>query len=267
MRLIRKGGAPIIVGGFYRSGTTLLRRFLDAHSKIHCPPEIKFFRDFYGNYFDDDLSHIRYFTTLRTIGLDEETLLDIHGQAFIRSHEAAMRSFGKARWADKNPENLLYLDRWFALLKGKMVFLFVVRDPLDTLASLLEVGFPKTIPAAFDEKIDLLITYIERGISFWQSHPECTLLVKYEELVTSPQSELTRLFEFVGEKFEARVLTEFRSSDRGRGIEDPKILLEGNVHTRSIGRGRIDLQPEQAERVASRCGPIFEKIGYRTAAL
>jgi Sulfotransferase family len=37
---------PIVVGGCYRSGTSLVRRLLDSHPRIHCGPEVKLFRDY-----------------------------------------------------------------------------------------------------------------------------------------------------------------------------------------------------------------------------
>ena len=41
-----KRNYPIIIGGFYRSGTTLFRRLIDSHSRIHCGPEVKYFEDY-----------------------------------------------------------------------------------------------------------------------------------------------------------------------------------------------------------------------------
>ena len=80
---------PIIVGGFYRSGTSLLRRLLDSHSHIHCGPEVKFFKDFYGDYLEDGLAHVRLFSTGRSLGVAEEEMLTIFGSAFIALHERA----------------------------------------------------------------------------------------------------------------------------------------------------------------------------------
>jgi len=262
MRLINQDRDPIIVGGFYRSGTSLLRRILDAHSHIHCPPEIKFFRDFHGDYFIDDLKHIRFFTTLRSIGLSEEDLFEIYGTAFIRSHELAAQRLHKIRWGDKNPENLLYLDEWFKLLGGKMFFIFLVRDPLDMIASLLEMGFPKTIPSVFEEKIDLFKKYAERGLAFAEKHPRVSRIVKYEDMVRDPKAELSRLFAFLGEQFEDGVLTEFSSEERQGGLEDPKILRERHIHDKSIGRGEKDLSDEQQRFILQHCHAIIEKTGY-----
>src|SRR5437762_3114343 len=116
---------PIIVGGCYRSGTSVIRRILDAHSRIHCGPEVKFFRDFYGDYLDDRLQHLRFMTTARAI-LPETDLLDVLGRAFVAVHERAAACAGKPRWADKNPENVLYLSEWQRLLRDHWLFVHVV---------------------------------------------------------------------------------------------------------------------------------------------
>ena len=74
---------PIVIGGFYRSGTTLLRRLLDSHSNIHCGPEVKFFKDFHGHYLNFTLQHVRFFETAKSYNLPNEVLYDIFGKAFI----------------------------------------------------------------------------------------------------------------------------------------------------------------------------------------
>src|SRR3712207_6523404 len=115
---------PIIVGGCHRSGTSLLRRMLDAHSRIHCGPEVKFFRDFFGDYAADPLRHLR-FTTSARLAFPQVDLLGILGRAFLELHRAAASLAGKPRWADKNPENVLYLGEWQRLLADEWLLVHV----------------------------------------------------------------------------------------------------------------------------------------------
>src|SRR6266700_7471909 len=100
---MRRSSWPIVVGGCHRSGTSLVRRLLDSHSRIHCGPEVKFFRDFYGDYFDDPLDHLRFTRSARSL-LGEDELLEVVGRAFVLLHERAAHRAGKQRWADKVPE-------------------------------------------------------------------------------------------------------------------------------------------------------------------
>ncbi len=253
---------PIIVGGFYRSGTTLLRRIIDSHSNIHCPPEIKFFKDFYGDYLEDDLKHIRFFSTVRSFGLSEADLLKIFGKAFIKAHEVAANKCNKRRWADKNPENLLYLDEWYDLLNGKMFFIFICRNPLDAISSLVEIGFPKTVPQSFEEKVDMCYHFLRKALVFTNEHPDISYTIKYEDLIERPKVELINLCNFIGERFEEKVLTDFISDERGRGIEDPKIYSEKNIHQRSINRWHKDLTKKQFDLIMNKCSDFMEKLSY-----
>jgi hypothetical protein len=236
---------PIIIGGFYRSGTSLVRRLLDSHSRIHCGPEIKFFKDFYGDYLRDDLRHVRLFGTLHSLGLSEREMLLIFGKAFVESHVFAARKRGKTRWADKNPDNVLYLKQWELLLPDGFIFIHVVRNPLDALASLKEAGFTKTIQSEFSEKAQLLKRYRDAGEEFVATHPCTSLTVGYEDLVNFPISTLKSVFSSLGEPFEPEVLENFNQPERGEGIEDPKIRLTNSIHDRSVGRWRKDLEEDE----------------------
>ncbi len=110
---------PIVVGGCHRSGTSLVRRILDAHPRIHCGPELTFFRDFYGDFRDDTLAHLRFARTARAV-VPEDEALDVLGRAFVELHERAARRAGKPRWADKAPENVLYTRRVGAPAPGPL---------------------------------------------------------------------------------------------------------------------------------------------------
>jgi hypothetical protein len=83
-RLMSRNTWPIIIGGCHRSGTSLIRRVLNAHSRINCGPEVKFFRDFYGDYSNDPLRHLRFTSSARAI-LPEDELLELLGGTFVDS--------------------------------------------------------------------------------------------------------------------------------------------------------------------------------------
>jgi hypothetical protein len=218
---------------------------MDSHSRIHCGPEVKFFKDFYGDYPHDELHHVRLFGTISSLGLMEEEILSIFGRAFVESHELAARKAGKVRWADKNPENVLYLQQWAQLLSGGFVFLQIVRNPLDALASLKEIGFHKAVPAAFADKVRLLKAFRDAGDVYAARQPESSLTLRYEDIVRDTNATLEYLFLWLDETFEPEVLERFSLPDRGEGIEDPKVKMTQNVHDRSIGRWRQDLTQEE----------------------
>ncbi len=247
----------IIIGGFYRSGTSLLRRILDSHSSIHCGPEVKFMKDFFGDYPMDPLDHVRLFRTARSYGLPEDRILMKFGRAFVGFHEDAAAAAGKGRWADKNPENVLFLDAWRTVLPEGFVFIEMVRDPLDALASLEEAGFHRTVPASLLDRMELYARFREAGARQLREWPATSMQVSYEALVTDPVHTMQALMQWLGETFEPDMLHAINSPQRRTGIEDPKSRLHATVHARSVGRGSRDLPSESQALVRDRLGPYL----------
>jgi hypothetical protein len=235
-----------------------LRRTLNAHSRIYCGPETKFFRDFYGDYPEDPLRHGRFFTSARAV-LPQDVLLELFGQAFVVFHERAALEAGKDRWADKCPENVLYLHEWGRLLGEAWALLHVVRNPLDTLASQKEIAFPLILPKDIESRIDLYTRYTQAGIDFGASHPDQYYLLIYEQLVTSPAQTLTNLMTWLHERYESGQL-EFNSPPTQAGLEDPKIDLTRHVHRDSVGRWSTILAEPEVNLIRSQLGGLWASV-------
>lgn len=253
---------PIIIGGIHRSGTSLLRRILNSHSGIYCGPEVKFFKDWHNDYiFEDPIKHARFIASARTM-LAENELLHILGKAFIEMHERAAQLANKRRWADKNPENVLYLDQWEKILGSKWYFIHVVRNPLDTLASIAEANFRYTIPSELDERIEFYIRYSEAGLRYYEAHPECSYRLIYEQLVVSPQKEIEQLMEWLGEKSESSQLN-FNSHFHQIGLEDPKVKKTAEIHSRSVDRWEEEFTQEEIQKVLNKTTDLWKKLDYK----
>jgi hypothetical protein len=235
-----------------------VRRILDSHSRIHCGPEVKFFRDFFDEYRDDPLRHLRYLQSARAL-VDDERLLEIAGRSFVELHREAARRAGKPRWADKNPENVLFTREWDRLLGDRWVFIHVVRNPLDTLASLSEARFPLSVPESLEERIALYKLYTSRGLRFAGDHADRSYLLVYEELAADPEKAVGMLMEWLGERPEAQQLR-FNDVHHQPGLEDAKVGGTREVHCRSVGRWRSDLAGHQARRIWTETAELWLSI-------
>lgn len=252
------GSCPIIVGGCHRSGTSLVRRILNAHSRIYCGPEVKFFRDFYNDYFKDPIRHLRFATTARAV-LPEEEVLEVLGGAFIELHKRAAAKHSKARWADKNPENVLYLNQWSQLLGDNWVFVHVVRNPLDTIASMKESKFPLTIPSELDDRIAFYLRYNQSGLEFEKHAPQRYFRLVYDVLVNQPEKAIDELMGWLGESFEPVQVT-FNSVTHVLGMEDPKVGETAGVHNTSVDRWKTILTDEESKRISVVCDPFWQQV-------
>jgi len=237
---------PVIVGGCHRSGTSLVRRMLDAHPRIHCGPEVPFLRDFHGAYRADPIARLRFARAARSI-LPEEDLLDVLGGAFVEVHERAAARAGKPRWADKAPENVVYAADWDRLLGDRWLFVHVVRNPLDTLASMVEHPFPLTLPPDLEGRAEAYGEFTEAGLAFGAARPERYRTVVYEELTDDPASVLGQLMAWLGERL-APVQLEFNSIAHQAGLEDPKVARTQAVHADSVGCWKTVLSADEAVR-------------------
>jgi sulfotransferase family protein/glycosyl transferase family 2 len=254
-----RGDWPIVIGGSPRSGTSLLRRMLDVHPRVHCGPEVHFFRDLYGFWnVVDPLQNLHFFSTARTL-LSEDDLLDVLGHAFVAMHERAAAQAGKPRWADKNPHNALFLEQWQRLLGDRWLMLHVVRNPLDTIASIKEAGFSETIPEDLGGRIKHYRMHVEGALAFGAAHPERCSVIVYEELVRSPEHVLRRLMRWLGETFDRRQL-DFNAFPHQPGLEDPKIKLTRGIHHESVDRWHTLLTPEESETVWSSTKDLWEQL-------
>jgi hypothetical protein len=251
---------PIIVGGCYRSGTSLVRRILDSHPRIHCGPEVKLFRDFYADYLgvEDPIAHLRFMTTARSL-LPAPEVLEVLGGALVEMHERAARRAGKPRWADKVPENVVFLDDWQRILGDDWLFLHVVRNPLDTLASIEESEFPRSIPSDLDQRIELYVSYAEAGLRFAAEHPDRYLRIRYEDLVESPEPRVRELMAGLGEGFHVGQLA-INASPHQCGLEDPKAVRASEIYRDGIGRWREILSDEAVETIRARADGIWLRL-------
>lgn len=143
---------PIVVG-VPRSGTTLLRMMIDAHSVIAIPPETGFLPSLADLDPEQDASRtaLDIITALHTwpdFGMDavalRETLDRLSpitpadaARTFYRTYAAR---FKKHRWGDKTPTYGSSIDRIAALLPEAR-FIHIIRDGRDVMVSVRGLWF------------------------------------------------------------------------------------------------------------------------------
>jgi hypothetical protein len=246
---------PVIIGGPHRAGTTLVRRLINSHSRFFCPSEIKFHKDLLGQFPDDPLGFVRLPATIAALDLPTDVWIDAFGRAFVSCYELAAAAKGKARWADKNPENAVNVGQWDHLLERRMMFVLVVRHPLDTLASMAEIRMDRALPVDPAGRARHIGSYLRAGLDQIARFPERGVLVRYEALVDNPERALTQMLSRLGETFEPSMLEAVKDQRQDR-IEDPKFWRFGAISQANVGRWRRDLPPE----VLAETVPILQNV-------
>src|SRR4029453_17976698 len=94
--------------GCQRSGTSLLRRILDSHSRIACPPESQFILPLVEILQGKGASiETKYLSGLASMGYGRSEVEASLARFISGFFERYAASQGKVRWADKSP---LYVD-------------------------------------------------------------------------------------------------------------------------------------------------------------
>ncbi len=218
--------APIFIVGANRSGTTLLRLLLNAHSEIAIPDEINYFYGFYtpkSGYenwdtpaFSDEsyTSFVdRFLEDNRSVvpGLDLEAIRTdiLEGPTtFRRPYRTLLERWAEhqdaSRWGEKTPGNIYHANILIDMFPDAQ-FIHVVRDPRAGVASMKRVSF-------FLDDVPFNALYRRKIMThgrtwFFRSVPASQRIeIRYEDLVTDTEETLQSLCTFLELPYEPSML-------------------------------------------------------------
>lgn len=267
----------VIILGAPRSGTTLLRRLLDAHPSIACPGETNIFAGCGRLLRSERIAEgvrIGVLDGLAYAGFPREEVLDrLREFAFSFHREYAARK-GKRRWASKTAFDAFYLAEIEELCGNHVAFVCIQRHGLDVACSIQELceknggylrelheyiaRYPLTLEAFAHVWADLARAIHE----FAGRHPENALVIRYEDLVERADITMEQVMEFLGERWDSS-LRERALSDRSNlGLGDWKNYARSTIGPESIGRWKR-LSRDTISRLACICNPTLELCGYQ----
>jgi hypothetical protein len=232
--------SPVFIVGAGRSGTTLLRSLLSAHSRLAVTPETHYMKwaERSGGFemAPTDFAPLweEYMTTWRfeALGVEPQRCREIAAElggttcrnAFLAMLVAYGEEVGKARVGEKSPSHVRYLARLFEWYPEARV-LVMLRDPRAVLASRLRspwVTRDITPPSvrhglAVQSRLHAVASDVAGWAGVYRDHVPPWLadprvrVVAYEALVADPEAEVRAVCEHLGEPFEPAML-ERRSS-------------------------------------------------------
>lgn len=243
----------IIVLGCPRSGTTLLRRLLDAHPNIAAPGETHLFAACARFLLSEravDGMDVGVLSGLGYAGFESQEVLDRLREfafAFRREHAA---SEGKTRWAEKTAVDAFHVDAISRLCGRHAYFICITRHGLDVACSMRDwcdkaqvyfsdlhryiQRYARPLEAFCHAWVDVTAALRD----FVSRHPENAIAVRYEDFVANPASEMRRLIEFVGESWESDLLSRGLAQTDSKGFSDWKTFSKTEIDASSVGRWR-----------------------------
>jgi tetratricopeptide (TPR) repeat protein len=250
------GLTPVMLGGFLRSGTTLLDTILMSHPSTHVREEeamIARLEDVAG-----DIG-----TLPRMTAEQAATLRDVY---FIELKRGGSVPEG-AVLIDKYPLMTLrsaYIHRAFPDAK----FIFVLRHPCDVVLSCFMQNFRVTRATASFLTLENAARFYDATMSHWMRAREVLPLdvhtVRYEDMVLDLEGQLRPLLDFIGLKWDASLL-DYQKTAKDRGyIRTPSYAqVTENLYTRSSGRW--ECYRKHMESALPILEPWIERFGYTCA--
>ncbi|MCA9695768.1 MAG: sulfotransferase [Myxococcales bacterium] len=269
----------IVILGTPRSGTTLLRRLLDAHPNIACPPETYLLgaaaRFLHEERFAQGL-RIGVLFGLGYAGFaEDEVLARLRRFVFEFFEEHAARQ-GKARWAEKTAFDAFHVPAIRRLCGGHVRFICLQRHGLDVVCSLEELvkktgGYVEELHAYLRRHPEPLEAFAHAWID---TARELAALVdagdaldlRYEQLVNDPEAALRRVLEYVGEPWRDGLVAEALAERGAVGFGDWKTYGRKGIDAASVGRYQALPRPI-VRHLAALCNPTLARLGYPEVAV
>lgn len=259
----------IFIGGFPRSGTTLMRAMLDAHNAVRCGEETRVIPRLLAMRATWSRS-ARERVRLDEAGVTDQ-VLDSAVRAFllevIVGHgEPALRLCNKDPFALKS---LSYLASIFPKAK----FVLMLRDGRATVHSMISrkvtiSGFDLT---SYRDCLTKWSRAVEGMYGQCQGAPEGSCLpVRYEQLVLHPEEEMRKLLHFLGLPWDPAVLHHEKLIGKAGGVSLSKVerstdQVMNPVNTEALSKwvGHI---PSDVMREMADIAPMLARLGYNPLA-
>ena len=259
-----------------RSGSTLLRFLLDAHPDLACPPETR-------------LPWLaRQLATAWAVIEDAPPSADGSpadgavsapvAEGLRRSLDPMMTSYlerrGKKRYCDKSLGAAQHAGLLLQIWPGAR-FICLYRHPMDVIASGIEAspwgltsyGFEPYIGVPPDNNVAALarywLDYTTSIVTAEERFTDRCLPVRYEDLVTDPDGQIERIFEFIGAAPAPGIVERCFGPEHQRfGPGDYKIWNTSRVSADSVGRGWTMPAGKIPEPLLARVNELADVLGY-----
>jgi hypothetical protein len=163
---------------------------------------------------------------------------------------------------DKTPANTQFIKLVKKQLPESKI-IFLVRDPRDVMTSFLKVN-----EKYYSERFDFMLWRWKNSIDKYRSlskkHPQDVHLLRYEDLVSDPQTEVDAITRFLDLQPEPGLLNIYDEKLELLGVKNAahhqNVL--NPISTGSIGAWKQFLTEDTATRITNKLGSRMEAFGY-----
>jgi hypothetical protein len=244
--------SAVFLIGSVRSGTTLLRLMLDHHPRIAWSNEFEYAVDLIPDAggWPDLQAYYDWLETHRIfLATGFEIARNLSYPDLIKSFLEQKRKRGGKVLVGATVHH--HFDRLLGIWPDAR-FIHLLRDGRDVARSCIPMGWAGNMWTAPDPWIKAELLWDR----LYQSLPaDRWMTLTYENLITDPTTQLTRVCQFIGESFDPQMLEYHRHTTYER--PDPKL----------IGQWKRKLSEYEIRLVESRIAPMLAQRGYQLSGL
>lgn len=282
---------PVFIIGNPRSGTTLLRLILNAHSKFVVPPEAGFafwlyqkYREFSYTDLKSFLEEMKETKKIRNWNLDwnrlEDYLNDVkphnYGELIDHIYKFYAQSTRKKvyRWGDKNNFYLDHIDEIKEVFPNAY-FIHIVRDGRNVACSYKKLNKKQIISEDapnLPDKIESIANEWKSNIqkirkSFKKFDYQDVLEIRLEDLTTNPEEVIRNTVDFIGEDFESAMLEYHKTSTNNQTIPEDYLQWKKKntlpIQDEPADKYKMELTKDQIAKFNFLCGDLLVSYGYK----
>lgn len=266
----------VIVIGVPRSGTTLLRRILNAHPDIACPSETNVFSGCARLLQSETIAEgldVGVLSGLAFAGFDENHVLKFLREFAFEFHRQYAKKQGKRRWASKTAFDIFYLDAIERLCGEHAYFICLQRHGLDVACSLKDLcdtngiylrelhDYIRRYPRPMEAFCHLWVDLNHAMHRFIERHPNNAMLVKYEDLTSDPDATTAKIAQFINVDWSSDWVEASLQTSDSVGLGDWKTYSKDKIDTEGVDRWR-NLSDHTISMMGAICNSMLDASGY-----
>lgn len=262
----------IFLVGAPRSGTTLLQSLLAAHPEIISFPESKFFQYLLYNkfvkkfparlstFFKDEINRPEFLHNF-----DNSQSTEVKVSWFVGVLDSLAAEKQKSIWLEKTPEHLYFIKDIERFLPDAK-FIYIWRNPMDTIASLYEVT--RISPELWGDGWDLdhCIKRWQEGVltSYSHVHKSNHKLVKYENLLEDKTQFLAEICDFLEIDYDSKMLVNYKAKAANLSLNLPwHTGLAKDIESSKVYKYHSCFKSWEIQYILDKIKGVNSEIGYR----
>ncbi len=271
-----------------RSGTSMFRLMLNAHSKITIPPEsgfthwlaskykdVKFTQKIYNQFVIDLFASKKF----ETFGLHQVDVLSLISKKQPQTYENLIELVYRSYALKQNKDSLIYGDKNNYYINhiselldifpsSKLVF--IIRDGRDVAVSYKKINesvinslYKPMLPTNIQDMAKEWIKNAESLKYYVNSDTEChSIFIKYEDLIENPKNTITKVLNFLGLKYEEQILEFYNHNDEPDDFLQWKGKTTEKIDSSNTKKYKLELTKEEIDEYNSIASNTLEFFGY-----